>query len=42
MKLRRLIPIGIAAFGAWRRMSPARKASIKNRMAALTARGQRA
>ena len=42
MKLRRLIPLAIAAFGAWRSMSPQQKASIKNRMTAITGRSQRA
>ena len=32
MKLRRLVPRALAAYGGWRRMSPQQKASIRNRL----------
>lgn len=38
MKLRRLVPLALAAFAAWRRMTPQQKASIKGRFTRLTSR----
>jgi hypothetical protein len=37
MKLRRLIPLALTAYAAWRRISPEHKAKIKSKISGLRA-----
>ena len=36
MKVRRLIPLALAAYAGWKRMSPQHKAALKNNITGLT------
>ena len=36
MKLRRLIPLALAAYSVWRRLSPAQKRSLRNKLSGAT------
>ena len=36
MKVRRLIPLALAAYAGWKRMSPQHRASLKNRITGFT------
>ena len=38
VNLRRLVPLGLAAFAAWRRLSPSQKAKIKSTIVGLAGR----
>ena len=40
MKVRRLIPLALAAYAAWKRMSPQHKAALKNKITGLTRNGK--
>ena len=36
MKLRRLIPLTLAAYSVWRRLSPAQKQGLRNKISGAT------
>jgi hypothetical protein len=36
MKFRRLIPLALAAYAGWKRMSPQQRASLKNKITGFT------
>jgi len=36
MKLRRLIPFALAAYSVWKRLSPAQKRDLRNKISAAT------
>lgn len=36
MKVRRLVPLALAAYAGWKRMSPQRRASLKNKITGIT------
>jgi len=40
MKVRRLIPLALAAYAAWKRMSPQHKAALKNKIMGFTRKGK--
>ena len=42
MKVRRLIPLALAAYAGWKRMSPQHRASLKNRITGFTRKSEAA
>ena len=36
MKLRRLIPLALAAYSVWKRLSPAQKRGLRNKISGAT------